>query len=361
MRTLVDSESISYVSGELKDTSLLNTPPALDILHEEVLDDGVVVRHVRTDDLYAPVTAAEHENYEYIQSTIQAFEQRLRSDDLQEVQQAIEEGRAFLDASETVRKWKEYIPTAMALYPLQRPNAPTMLDGTPIDDLARQLFLYGQDARAIRLRGTLFGNLLRSRDGKVAKIFSLAGGAAVAECDAIAQMFQKPEVLVVDNDSRALGYVEQIVVETGMESNYRTEEIDLVGGFVLARDGHPSMPAAGCDLANALGITEYFQKRFVRAFLQKSYSLVRPGGSLIFANMLDEHPTLNFHKQIIEWRGVQPRSQAELIAIARTVADRPEDITLYIPDDKVYAVIEIEKPSLSQLTTRILGKNALVS
>lgn len=355
------SDQLLFSEGsESLRTVLAQKQLMVEVLHEAELD-GVVVRRVCVDDLYTPTTQAEHADFMDIQNAITSLELQLRSDDVDEAAHGVVTGRAFLDSSGTVRKWKEYMTTAMALYPLQRPTAPAMLDGTPVDDLARRLFLYGQDAIAIRKRGTIFADLLRRRDGAVKNIISLASGAAVPECDAIAGMSQKPDALFVDIDPVVLTHVDRIAAETNMGANYITAPVDLIRDFVIARDEHPLMPKANFDVVDALGITEYFNAKHVRTFLEAAYGLVRPGGVLIFGNMLDEHPALRFHQQVIEWPGVQPRSQVELMTIAREIATRPEDIKMYIPDDKVYAVLEIEKPNIPITATRTLGKNALVS
>ncbi len=360
--TLVEtgSDGVRYASGEQLCDASAKHWPAVDVLREERAE-GVTVRHVKIHDIYEPKTEEELADFTTIQTAIQSIEKQLRSDDPREAEQGVLIGRELLDSSATVRRWKEYMTTALALYPLQRPLAPTMLDGTPVDELAKQLFLYGQDAVAIRKRGGLFAWLLGSYDGVAKTVVSLGGGAAVPESDAVARMVHQPQVLVVDNDERALKHVGRVAAETGTMSQYQTAPMDIIREFTLARDDHPKLPAASFDIGNALGIAEYFDERLLRAFLKKSFGLVRPGGALIFGNMLDEHPALHFHQKVIEWPGVRPRSRAEMASIARDVAVQSGDVTMYIPDDHVYACIEIKKPLGSCVTTRPLGHKALVS
>lgn len=332
---------------------------SMDVLREDSID-GVVIRFVHVKDAYFPTTEHEQLIHNTIQEKITSFEEALQSNDQETVLKATEEGRVMLDSSPTIREWKKWMTTAMALYPLQRPNAPSMLDGTPVDRFAQELFLYGQDSVGIRSRGIIFANLLRQRDGRIENILSLACGAAVPECDAMAAMVHKPTAVFVDMDERALSHLDHIASETGVSrDSYKSVQAHLVKEFMFAQDRHPDMPENSFDVVDALGITEYFSDEAVSLFLKKSYECVKPGGVLVFGNMLDTHPTLQFNKQIVQWPGVLPRSKEGLVRIASQITDG-SNVNMYIPEDGVYAVLEIQKPLNGHAVNRPIGRTALL-
>lgn len=319
--------------------------------------DGARVVSVKVDDPYVPVRGTERLVYNGIQSRIMAIESALQSGVPDLVDTGLREGRELLDENPTIAQWKKYMTTAMALYPLQRPDAQTLLDGTEINEAARELFLYGQDSIGIRSRGAIFGKLLSEGDGQIHTIASLACGAAVPECDAIKNMIHKPRSVFVDWNEEALQHAEEIAQEAGLgKDQYQPVRIDLIKDFMYARTTHEALPEEGFEMVDALGITEYFNDSRVQTFLLKAYSLVKPGGSLVFGNMLDTHPTIQFNQQVVGWPDITPRSVDRLIKIASQITS-PDKVTVYLPEDGVYAVVEIAK-SLPTLE-RSVGSMAL--
>lgn len=338
---------------------LTTTSGSIEVTPQESID-GVRVYSAKITDEYAPSTDEAKRTYSGVRETISLLEEGLRSDDPAVVAQTITEGRAHLDSSPTIRAWKGWMTTAMALYPLQRPLAPQMLDGTPVDAFAHELFLYGQDAVGIRDRGALFSHLVTQRDGKIDTIISLACGAAVPECDAIKAMTKKPKATIVDMDERALSHVMEVAKEAGLpEGTFTSVTANLVKDFMFAPQPHPAMQKEHFDVADLLGITEYFKDRHMKILLEKAYELVKPGGMLIFGNMLDTHPTLQFNQQVVEWPGVIPRSRELLAEISSQIAGA-SNVEMYIPESGVYAVLKLEKPEANQAIPRPLGGVALV-
>lgn len=337
----------------------LDTDSRVEVMGKELIND-VPVFTVNVRDVYAPSSEAELETYAGIQGTIADFEESLSSQNPDVVEAAISAGRSLLDSSSTIKAWKGWMTTAMALYPLQRPMASRMLDGTKVDAFARELFLYGQDAIGIRDRGAIFSHLLRERDGRVKTILSLASGAAVPECDAMKIMSEKPHAVFVDMDERALGHVADVAREVGLDDGQFTlVQANLVKNLMYATEQHPMMPKESFDVVDLLGITEYFNDSRMRLMLQKAYELVNSDGALVFGNMLDTHPTLKFNQLAVEWPGVIPRSLEDLIKVAGDIAS-PENVQVYVPESGVYAVLKLEKPSSDRDVSRPLGSVALV-
>lgn len=319
----------------------------------------VPVFTVRIDDLHHPTSELARTKYAEIQGAIAFFERTLKDDNPSVVQSGAEAGRAWLDESPTIKAWKGFMKTAMALYPLQYPTASELLDGTPVDQFARDLFLYGQDAVGIRDRGALFSYLLKRRDGQAEDVLSLACGAAVPESDAIKAMKFKPNTVFVDIDEEALKHAKDVACRAGIpEDKYKIVKADIVRDLVRASESHPDMPEEHFDVVDALGITEYFKNNTVKRLLDKAYGCVKPGGVLIFGNMLDTHPTLRFNQQIVGWPDVIPRSQELLVELASSVAGS-ENVQIYVPEGGVYAVVELEKPAVLNSNIRSLGFQAL--
>ena len=330
-------------------------------IHREVVG-GVEVLYVAVKDDYEPVTPEGLAERSMIQQSILDIEMGLRSDNHVIREGAMRSGQDFLGKSPvTITEWKNHMTTAMALYPLQRPLESTMLDGTPVDYFAQKLFLHGQDAIGIRSRGSIFKNLLLNRR-PVKSVTSLACGAAVPECDAIGEMTYTPEeILFVDYDEKALGYVDRIAALSGIDKNsYKKSQLDLIKGFILSDAPSKELKPEGSEIVDALGITEYFRGNTLKKFLEKAYGLVAPGGSLIFGNMLNTHPALQFNKQVVGWPGVQERSVEELVESIKHFTN-PANARIYIPEDMIYGVVEITKPFEDNGFKRGVGQSALVN
>ena len=141
-------------------------------------------------------------------------------------------------------------------------------------------------------------------------------------------------------------------------------QMNLIRGFMSARTPHEALQPGSTDVADLLGITEYFDEKSATKLLTKAYELVRPGGVMIFGNMLDTHPTLLFNQRIVEWPGVIVRSLDDLVSIAETVAADGVAPKIYIPDDKIYGVVEIAKPaapSSKSESAKHIGSTALAT
>ncbi|HMR72921.1 MAG TPA: class I SAM-dependent methyltransferase [Candidatus Saccharibacteria bacterium] len=348
--------------GERFESRQSNNPALVEVLKNDERIDEVPIVRVKVHDLYAPTSEQELRDYWDIRSRIAAIEDALRSEDSGIVENGLATGRALLDANPTILAWKKMMTTAMALHPLQRPHTDRLLDeeGTEVNSDARKLFLYGQEATIIRSRGAIFSWRMGLRDGDIKNGVGLGGGAAVPECDAIAKMLLQPFMTYVDMDEKALKHIAETAREVGISADsYKTVQAHLLKDFLFAKQQHPDMPEENFDMVDLLGLIDYFNKEMAIRLLAKSYELVKPGGVLIFSNMLDENPTLKFNQQVVEWPGVIPFSLADIAAIAKHVAG-PENSAIYVPEDRGYGVAELTKPINGHIFERSLGMTALV-
>ena len=108
------------------------------------------------------------------------------------------------------------------------------------------------------------------------------------------------------------------------------------------------------DVIDILGFFEYIPKdnwvykrtlRFPGAskFLKEAYGLLKPGGVLIFGNMRDTHPQLDFTLHIVQWPLIIPRTIQEIETIIEEAEIDFKNVEFYSIDDGVYSVIKITK------------------
>ena len=101
-------------------------------------------------------------------------------------------------------------------------------------------------------------------------------------------------------------------------------------------------PGRFAELVDALGIFEYFNDTDAVIFLQRALRLVKPGGAVIVSNMLTSSPQIDFVLRGIGWEDIHPRSLQQLQDIHLAAGVPVENVTVVVPKDGVYAVMEIK-------------------
>ena len=76
-------------------------------------------------------------------------------------------------------------------------------------------------------------------------------------------------------------------------------------------------------MVEALGIVEYFPGRIAVGFLTQAMARVKPGGMLLFGNMLSSRPQLAFNRKVVSWPGLFPREIEEMTRLAERCGCRP--------------------------------------
>ena len=114
---------------------------------------------------------------------------------------------------------------------------------------------------------------------------------------------------------------------------------DLIATDKLVKE----LGAESMDFVDALGIFEYFKDGPSARFLANAYKLVKPGGALVAANMLDTHPEIDFNQRVIGWPTIYPRSIDDLKSIIKEAGIDQENVSVTIPSDGIYAIFEIKK------------------
>lgn len=245
---------------------------------------------------------------------------------------------------------KELVPGAIALYPLQYPEERYLPNGVEIDDLTRSMFTNSLDAIGIRSRAKVMSQLASDHISKegATNWTSLACGAAVPVLNAVEDNRDKIHDInlkLVDFDSSALDFAGDLAVDRGLVEGEEFEVMNrnLLRELIATDNLVKELGEESMDLVDALGIFEYFNENLSTKFLSNAYKLVKPGGAVVVANMLDTHPEIQFNQRVIGWPTIYPRSVDDVKEIIKEAGIDFENVSVTIPSDGIYAVFEIKK------------------
>ncbi|MCU6300645.1 class I SAM-dependent methyltransferase [Enterobacter cloacae] len=216
------------------------------------------------------------------------------------------------------------VPTALALFVVQNPLEERLPEGTKMDSDSRQWFIHANDAIGVRSRAKVLAALVEKyiHNESENNWVSLASGAAIPVLEALRNAKldgQQVYLTLVDKDPVALSWAETMAAQEG-----------LVVGEHQA------------ELVDALGIFEYFSDTDAVTFLQRALRLVKPGGAVIVSNMLTSSPQIDFVLRGIGWEDIHPRSLQQLQDIHLAAGVPVENVTVVVPKDGVYAVMEMK-------------------
>lgn len=276
----------------------------------------------------------------------------------------------------SIVEWFKLIPRAVALDIIYDPDKGRLFNGVVLDDEAVLWFKNIDDAIGIRSRAAVLRELLQreaENEGSLS-VVSLACGAAQPVLQTMAELVLKENsagsrVTLVDLDRESLGMAMGLAEKFGIADRVTMATRNILGlhGIDIdARSESPDAEKATHDVVEALGFLEYLppenQESYVYngvvdekrsragaiAFLKNAYDLVKPGGLLIFGNMLDEtHKQLAFTLNTVQWPHIQPRSINQMLKIVAASGVEPSaELDIYCPTDGVYAVYAIRKPRL---------------
>ena len=249
---------------------------------------------------------------------------------------------------EYMARWREHVPSARALWPLQNPDAPAV----PFDNGAVpsaddwRVWSHVADAVGIRSRAAVAAAILEAhfRSFPRASWLSHASGAVVPVTSTAARlraMGVECFLELWDSDDQSLALADELAERHGLADRLTGSTVDLLDLGALR-----ATPAR-FDMVDILGFFEYLPSEpngvFPTAsdYLSAALSVVRPGGVLVMANMLDTHPQLDFVMRCVQWPFIQPRGLDELVELVRRAGVDDDSVTVYLPDDGVYAVIAI--------------------
>lgn len=257
----------------------------------------------------------------------------------------------WLYSSPGMLEWRrDLVPSARALYPMQRPHDALLPSGRPLDEMARRMFVASFDGIGIRTRAAVMREVVAARArsapapaGARPVWVSLACGAAVPVLDAAAAVPGDHFLHLVDLDPDALGFARHLAGEQGLVEgvDYAVHHRDLVR-TIVARDALVDEIGEGrAAVVDALGIFEYFSDASCVRLLRNAHRLLAPGGVLVVANMLSDRPQLVWNQRGVGWPGVRPRSVDEVLGLVAAAGLPMARTTVHLPGDGVYAVVEV--------------------
>lgn len=240
------------------------------------------------------------------------------------------------------------VPSALALFVVQNPLEDRLPEGTKMDSESRQWFIHANDAIGVRSRAQVLAALVDKyiRNDIESDWISLASGAAIPVLEALRTAKldgQNVHLTLVDDDPVALRWAETMAAQQGLNVGEQITLLKrhLVRHFIRNDDLLLELGEHQAELVDALGIFEYFNDADAVTFLQRALRLVKPGGAVIISNMLTTSPQIDFLMRCIGWDAIFPRTLQQLQDIHIAAGIPVENVTVVVPKDGVYAVMEV--------------------
>lgn len=267
--------------------------------------------------------------------------------------------------SPAINAWRSKIPSANALADLSDPiNKDFVVDNRgntfEVDDTAHKWLTLCTDARAIRSRGSVMASVVKefidqqkltSGCEKVQSLkwMSIACGTALPAMKAALHAGIKPEMLLVDLDSKALEATKALADEIGFagEMSQRSDVNIFVPEEMAGLRQELGSNGERPMLIDLMGIFEYTGNNLgvdPVQFLRSVYDMLHPGGRLVFGQMRDDRPVADFTMGVVSWPYVEMRSPKEFMQIIEAAGIPVKATKLYLPSDNVYTVGVIDKP-----------------
>ena len=262
--------------------------------------------------------------------------------------------------SQGLYAWNSLIPSAIALTYLSDPLAPDFIKDAKgnviceFDPMARLWLSANTDARAIRNRGTIMADIVKSYildggvDANQLKWMSVACGTALPAMKAAVHAGITPELTLVDFDHDSMNATEDLAMEIGFMGEITKHRINIFDAGQMAKlrtflGDNGDRPR----IIDLMGIFEYTGNDLgvdPASFLRSNYDMLHPGGKLIFGQMRADRPRPDFTMGVVRWPYVAMRSPAEVMKIIQQAGIDTKTTKLYLPNDGVYTICEIEKP-----------------
>lgn len=264
------------------------------------------------------------------------------------IPQHVHSERAFRTRPAMAAWRARLVPSALALFVVQNPLEERLPEGTRMDSESRQWFIHANDAIGVRSRAQVLGALVEKyiHNELESDWISLASGAAIPVLEALRMAKldgQKVHLSLVDDDPVALRWAETMAAQEGLVVGEQLTLLKrhLIHHFIRSDDLLLELGEHQAELVDALGIFEYFNDTDAVIFLQRAVRLVKPGGAVIVSNMLTTSPQIDFILRCIGWAHIYPRTLQQLQDIHLAAGIPAEKVTVIVPKDGVYAVMEI--------------------
>lgn len=256
--------------------------------------------------------------------------------------------RFYKDKS--IQEWALLMPSARALFYLTHLNTQILPSGQPISEIMTRFMREMDDGIGIRTRKRIALKVVNDtikQANESIQCLSLACGAADLMLEVLAASEKEILLTLVDIDDDALSMARSIATANGLKegSNYNIEKINLLHAMVRSDKFVYQLGEKSQDVVDAIGINEYFSLSIATRFLVNAYRCVKPGGLLITANMLSDRSQMQINKLAIGWPKLYPRSVDDIVIMLQNAGLPIEHTKIIIPEDGIYAMIEIRRPN----------------
>jgi len=168
-------------------------------------------------------------------------------------------------------------------------------------------------ARAVRNRRHLLAREIvataRSAD-RPARVTSLACGPAEELFDTFSVGLDDPSRLAascIDIDLQALALVSDRLEREGIKRHVQLHQ----GNLVFLATGRQELDLEPQDLVYSIGLTDYFQDRFVIKLLDWIHDKLKPGGRVILGNFHPRNPDRGLMECVLDWHLIH-RDEADM-------------------------------------------------
>ncbi|MEW7312374.1 class I SAM-dependent methyltransferase [Buttiauxella gaviniae] len=260
--------------------------------------------------------------------------------------------QAFQDRP-ALHEWRcQLVPTALSLWAVQHPLAERLISGREMDGNSRSWFIHANDAQGVRSRAKVMAAIadVYINNYATGNWISLACGAAVPVLRALRganRRTQKFTLLLIDRDRQSLMFARGLATQYGLVEGHHYQLLmrNLLEGIIVSDKLVKELGEQSAELVDGLGIFEYFSAPDAVHFIRHALRLVKPGGVMIISNMLSTSPQLAFLLRCIGWATLYPRTLVELRDIILAAGVDLKNVTVTLPSDGVYAVLEINVKS----------------
>ena len=174
-------------------------------------------------------------------------------------------------------------------------------------------FLDLKAAAAVRNRRGLLAeeiaNVIAQKRGAVARVTSLACGPATELFDVFSRIADPSQLSanLIDIDLQALAFVADKRDRAKLQRHMQLINANLV----YLATGRQIIDLKDQDLIYSIGLTDYFNDKFVIKLLNYIHATLRPGGKVILGNFHPRNPDKAVMDHILDWRLIH-RSEADM-------------------------------------------------
>ena len=227
---------------------------------------------------------------------------------------------------------------------------------TAIDDASRRIWVGARDGAGVRTRATCAMNEVTNHIvdnypvGSEVVTASLACGAASPVLQLMqnleAQGIGVKQAILADMDAMALASAYSLAERENVADKVSLKLENLVDMQTLAaRDLTDFIEPGSVDVVDLLGLFEYFPRPLAISLLEQVKKVMRPGGIIVFGNMMKDRPQQTFFSDVSLWPPLEQRSLTEIFEIIEESGfNAKDDAKIMLPPQGVYAVVSIQIP-----------------